>query len=331
MARRGLPIADGVKEMTTDATTMTLSHRSRHYKPQQIYIAQTLHKYMSRGATLSEAMSQTRRLFQPFECAMVRAGEQAGNLPDALEALKIFARRASHRKQHFSMHIMYPLVLMIMVTLITAFIFIKVFPRFSAIYNQLDAGSMPGLTVWIITTFSMLFYERAIEWVVFAVCFAMLLIFCRDIFYFVPVLGGWLRQNRLGQILMMLGMQLRGGVPMDEALGVLAKMKGGLWSRRVGRRLCEALPQGRGLGEALQSLRLLPRGVAAPVILAEQSGNIPETLIEVGWQLQDQADARFLDLIRTIEPLLILIISLVTGIVIISIYLPIFGLAFIAK
>ncbi|GAB4316307.1 MAG: hypothetical protein Kow0059_08800 [Candidatus Sumerlaeia bacterium] len=331
MVQRGLPLSEGVRELSRGSVIGAPGPRFIDYRPYVIYLADTLEYWCSKGATLGEAMHNARFAFHPYESALVRAGERAGTLVNALAALQEYFCQARRLRVRFWSNFIYPGVIFAIVVSIVTLMVVFVVARLREIYWQMGAA-LPPLTDTMISVILM-FYRNLVYPGVLIVAglVALLIMLRRSLLFYCPLIGRWRRQIHLAEVFMLLGLQLKGGVPVDEAVANLEMLGAHLWARRLNLRLRRTLARGEPLGETILQARLLPPDAAAPVILASQTGQLPDALIEVARQQMELARQRLETFGRALEPLLVTTIAASAGVFIVSMYLPLFNLVIVLQ
>jgi general secretion pathway protein F len=293
-----------------------------------------LNERLKQGRTLSQAMQELPQAFPTLYVSTVRATERTGDLPDALARYAAYEVQIDTvRKQVVSASI-YPVLLMIVGGLVVLFLLGYVVPKFSHVYEDIQ-GDLPLLSQWLLALGRFL-EDNGLIMGVLLVAGAILLgrmamlpaahrwVGAR--LWQIPAIGIRMRLYQLARFYRTLGMLLRGGTAVVTAIdmtsGLLAPaLRPGLASAR------EAIREGRTISEAM-----LENGLTTPVALrmlrvGERSGRMDEMMERIASFLDDEI-ARWVDwFTRLFEPLLMVFIGVIIGLVVVLMYLPVFELA----
>lgn len=290
------------------------------------------------GATLPEALAGHPASFPPFERALVKAGVESGRLEEALESLARYdAHRAELRHRVHEM-LAYPCVVLVAAVAALGLLLLEVVPEFEAFYSDFGVefpwllrfvvalsrtvregrwesialtvgalaagGGLLGLLAWLSGRVSALGRLRLR----------------------VPGLGARDRCRCTALFSRSLGLLLAGEYPLDESVRIAAETAGNPWfARRVGG-AARRVNLGTPLGEALNDAGPLPQSYCWLVATADRLGNLPEALR----RLADDYDAEMQGwdhlLAGLLAPALLLTTGVVVGMVVLSLYLPLYQL-----
>ena len=289
---------------------------------------------LRQGRTLSQAMQELPHAFPPLFVATVRATERTGDLPNALERYIAYALQLDLVRKKIVSASIYPVLLIVVGMLVLLFLLGYVVPRFSAVYEEIQ-GNVPLMSRLLLKLGSFL-QANGIVVAVAALgiaAIAVRLAFTATVRRWVgaklwqlPGIGSRLRLYQLARFYRTLGMLLHGGTPvvgaLDMASGLLAPaLRPNLARAR------EAIREGRAISEAMSE-----HGLTTPVALrmlrvGERTGRMDEMMDRIASFLDDEI-ARWVDwFTRLFEPLLMVFIGLVIGVIVVLMYLPVFELA----
>jgi general secretion pathway protein F len=293
-----------------------------------------LHADMRNGRSFSAALAAQPGVFPPLYVASVRANEQIGALAEAIERFIAYRAQADLLRKRVIGAAIYPAMILFVGGLVIAFLVLYVVPRFSVVFQEL--GDRIPLMSRLLLQWGRFAHDHGLQlllagavatgfvaWAVSrpAVRAALLRRAQR-----LPRVGEHLRAYQLARVYRALGMLQQAGIPIVPALA----MVGDLLPSSL-RPALEAVrrdvAEGRALSDALAA-----HGLATAVSLrllraAERSGRMGEMLERTaGFHEEDVAQA--IDwFIRLFEPLLMIAIGIVIGIVVLLMYAPIFELA----
>lgn len=306
----------------------------REHKAHVKAIITSLLESLREGRTLSDAMARQPEAFPPLYVAAIRASETSGELEAALDRYLAYHGQIDTVRKKIVSASIYPLLLIVLGSLVMLFLLAYVVPRFSQIYQDhsgnLSFGSRMLLSWgqfvaghgWELLTGAIIVIAGFSLWVRQPASRAWLTARWRKL----PGLGDKLLTFQLARLYRTLAMLLRGGIPATQALD----MASGVIEAGMRRQLAlarAAVSEGMSLSESFSR-----HGLATPVALrllrvAERTGRMGE-MLESAANFHEEELARDIDMFtRLFEPLLMAVIGVVIGTVVLLMYIPIFELA----
>ena len=305
-------------------------------------VVQALRRQIAAGKSLETALQQTG-VFDKLYCQMVAAGELAGNLDDMLNRLASHTERQQQLRRKVRMALVYPVAVLFIAALVVTVILVWVVPVFESIFASfgaqlpaatrfilgLSAGllhwGLPVLAVTVLTaTVLRRQYRRNETW---QWQFALRVLS-------MPLVAGLIRSANLTAWTRCLSMLTQSGVPLLEALEVLA----GVCTNQVYARLClnirQSVLRGSSLAAAMRNASVsagLKTGLFPPLLIqmvdiGEQSGTLT-VLLSRAADAQDEAlEQQVHGLTQLIEPLLVVVLGGLVGGMVVALYLPVFQL-----
>jgi general secretion pathway protein F len=288
---------------------------------------------LRQGKPFSAALEDAPQAFPSLYVATVRASERTSDLGEALGRYIAYASQLETLRNRLVSAAIYPVMLILVSSLVVLFLMGYVVPRFSHIYEDMG-DKLPfmsrvllhwGLAIeqyWLL----MLLGAGAVIVLLAAGGGRLLLQRLVGWMWRIPALGERMRVFQLARLYRTLGMLLRGGIAIVPALEMVA----GLLSAALQSRLAQATRSVRE-GQAA-SVAFDASGLATPVALrmlrvGERAGNLGEMLERIA-AFHDEEMTRWAEwLTRLLGPVLMLIMGMVIGMVVILMYLPIFQLA----
>jgi general secretion pathway protein F len=297
-------------------------------------VLQDVLRTLSAGQPLSAALREHAAAFPPLFVASVRAAERTGDLPEALARFVAYRAQIDEVRKKVVGALIYPVLLLAVGTLVTLFLLAYVVPRFAAVYE--DAGRDLPLLSQLLLAWGR-FFEVHWEVVLFGLiagaagsAFALsrsalgpVLI---NALWRIPAVGERLRIYQLARLYRTLGMLLQSGLPMVTAL----KQSSEMLSPQLRPRLAQAI-EALGTGQ-LVSGAMHDNGLTTPVALrmlrvGERSGRMSELMGRIA-TFHEEEMARAVEwFTRLFEPLLMLAIGAVIGLIVLLMYVPVFELA----
>lgn len=301
------------------------------------YAKKTLDQVISllyQGRTFSAAMQQMPQAFPPLYIATVSASERSGDLTEALTRYIAYHNQIDVIRKKVVSASIYPMLLLAVGGLVTLFLMGYVVPKFSVVYE--NAGTNLPWMSQILLEWGKLIGAHTTE--VFGGIIALIAAaiyalmrpeirgFLTAQFWKIPALGDRLHVFQLARFYRTSGMLLRGGIPAVSALGMVT----GLLDPAVAKQLAQAIKQiGEGItmSEAMEQNGLTTPVAARMLRVGERSGQMGEMMERIA-AFYDEEIARWVEWVtRLFEPLLMLFIGVVIGLIVILMYMPVFDLA----
>lgn len=296
-------------------------------------VLMAIHQRLHQGLSLADALARQPGAFPSIYVATVRASERTGGLEEALGRYVAYASALDALRARLVQAAIYPALLLLVGLAVILFLLGYVVPRFSHIYADVG-GELPWMSAWLLQAGSLVEAHGAALLATVAGLLAMLASGAGPWLrarlatwaWHAPALGERLRVFALTRLYRTLGLLLRGGVPLLQAMGMLEGLLPGPLAARLGpavRAVSEGVPMSVGLQQA---------GLATPVALrmmrvGERAGNMGEMLERIA-AFHDEEMARWAEWVtRLLGPVLMLLMGLVIGTVVVLMYLPIFQLA----
>jgi general secretion pathway protein F len=286
------------------------------------------------GLSFSDALARQGGVFPPLFVATARAAERTGDVREAIARFTAYRAQLDGVRRKVVAASVYPLTLAAVGLLVTAFMLLYVVPRFSRIYEEVG-GSLPWMTRWLIawgqvieahTTLVLAGTAAALGGLAFVVTRSSVRRWIGLQVWKVPAIGSRLRVYELARFYRTLGMLLKSGITLPTALD----MAGGLLSPLLRQGLeiaARQIRQGQPVSRAFEE-----QGLTTPVSLrllavGERSGRMPHMVERIALFYEDDL-ARWIDwFTRLFEPLLMMFIGALVGLIVVLLYLPIFELA----
>lgn len=297
-------------------------------------VLQGILQSLRQGKSFSMALEAQASVFPPLYIATVKAAERTGDLGNALLRYIAYDNQISLLKKKIVSASIYPLLLIVVGGLVIAFLMGFVVPKFSSVYEGTGAD-LPWMSQLMLQWGSLIAqHGELILTLIVSMLMLFVFIFKQPVmrqkllrsFWRIPAVGAKLQLYQLARFYRTLGMLLAGGTPVMVALDSL----GGLLDNSLAHSLKQAqtmISQGQPLSQAFQV-----NGMTTPIgermlLVGERGGNVAQMMDRIA-SFYDEELARWIDwFTRLFEPLLMLFIGLVIGVVVLLLYMPIFELA----
>ena len=323
LIRAGLPILKGLDLLAERLTDPAL----------EPYI-KSVRDEVRGGTLLSEAFRQ-QGIFPKMYVTSVMAGEKSGSLTEVLDRYITYQRIALAVRKKVMVSLMYPCVLIVLVTLLMVFLVTYVVPTFATLYTTMNA-KLPMMTVWLIAigttarSYILVFAGALVAGVFLFRWWAR-----RDsarltldrIKLKMPVAGDIWLKYQVAQLSRILGTLLTGGIPLVQAMETAADSLNTPLLKRAIEAAGKSVREGQPLSGSLKASRIFP-GLAVDMIeVGESTGALPAMLNSVAEFFEEDVNTRMTATLSLIEPAIMIVMGTFVAFVLISLYLPIFSLA----
>lgn len=285
------------------------------------------------GEALSSAF-EAQSGFPIMYTTTLLAGERSGNLQEVLERYVSFQRVSLAFRKKLITSLIYPSVLMCLVTALVIFMFAYVVPQFATLYDQLGS-KLPQMTIYLLNFSKWLNHNML--WILLIVVGCGLSIyrfstteggkdFIDSVRVRLPVFGSIWLKYQVGLFARTLSTLLTGGLPLVPSLETAARS---ISSRRVSKAVMESITtvrEGKSLAEALVTTNVFPDLAAEMITVGEQTGALPQMLNSVAEFFEEDVATALTASLALIEPAILIIMGVVVVFILISLYLPIFSL-----
>jgi general secretion pathway protein F len=286
------------------------------------------------GQTFSVALEQQPSVFPILYVATVRASEKTGDLPEALSRYVNYEQQLGAVKKKIVSSSIYPVLLMAVGGLVIIFLLGFVVPKFSRIYEG-TGGNLPFLSqvllAWGLFLEShgkelLIVVGLSIGGLVFGLSQASVRKWVIQLIWRIPALGKRLRIFQLARFYRTLGMLLKGGTSIIVALESVAGLLDVALQSKM-KQASTAIQQGQPISQAMDQAGLTTPIALRMLRVGERGGKIGDMMERIA-AFYDEELARWIDwFTKLFEPILMLVIGLVIGVVVLLLYMPIFELA----
>jgi type IV pilus assembly protein PilC len=323
LIRAGLPILGSIE---------LLARRQKilHFRAQLEDVATRV----KNGESISTAF-EAQGGFPVVYTTTLMAGERSGNLEEVLQRYLDFQRVSLTFRKKLLASLIYPAVLVVMVTGLFIFLITFVVPRFAELYDQLGT-KLPGITVFMLE-----FGKDAQSYGLYvaAALAVMIFLFSRwvktdagamavdKVRIGLPLVGNVWLKYQVGLFSRTLSTLLTGGLPLVPSLEVAARS---IDSRQIGNAVfasVETVREGKGLSASLEGTKVFPELAIEMIEVGESTGALPQMLNSVAEFFEEDVQTNLTAAMSLIEPTILIGMGLVVVTILISLYYPIFSLS----
>jgi type IV pilus assembly protein PilC len=288
------------------------------------------------GSTFSEGLAQHPKVFNRLFVNMVKAGELGGVLEVVLNRLSEFMEKAQKIKGKVKAAMFYPIAVLIVATCILSILMVYVIPKFKEVFaGMLEGEQLPAFTR-LVMGISDLIKDHFIYTTMGIAAFVILLmIFVRTKFgrhafdkfkLKVPAVGPVVSKIAISRFTRTLGTLVSSGVPILQALTIVKETAGNVIVANAVSSVHESVKEGETITAPLEASGVFPPMVISMVDVGEQTGALPEMLLKIADNYDDEVDNAVAAMTSLLEPVMIVFLAVIVGSIVIAMFLPLIAL-----
>ena len=318
--------------LTTALTSM--SHLQTKGIPAEV--TRDLKQEVTEGRGLSDAMARQPRIFSDLYVNMVRAGEQSGSLVDVLRRMAHHFQQFAEVQAKFKSAMIYPAMVIAVGILLVMFFMIVMMPRFTEMFRGFNIPlPLPTRMLISLSSFFTNFWCMVVGLLVLAALFILFKRFQsspaggRKIDEWkmsAPVIGNVVKVNLFGQFSRTLGTLLQNGVPVLQALKITEQVMPNILLKEAIAKTREQVTDGKTLAQPLAQSKLFPQLMVDLVRIGEETGDVPGALNNLADTYENELELSLRVMSDLIGPALIIVMAVIVGFLLLSIFLPLFKL-----
>ncbi len=286
------------------------------------------------GKSLSASMKSANNIFPSLVCEMVRIAEEGGRLDNALASASAYVDRAADLKRKVMNALLYPIVLTVISAATVVIMIMYVMPKFADIFTKMGAA-VPDSTKFMMNIgISMKTHPFQVFGGFIAFCVA-----CRFLLKLpavnkatflillrFPIIGDLLRRLALSRSFSSIATLLGGNVSMLHALEHGANVAGNPVLRDALLQARDLVERGAPLSESLAQTKKIPPALVRMVAVGERTGQLSALMSNTAGHMEEEVDGRLKALISIIEPIMIVAMGIVVGIITMAIIVPMYSI-----
>lgn len=287
------------------------------------------------GFSLSEALEKNKTYFSKFHCNLIALGEKTAALGLMFDRIAIHQEKHMKLKSKITSVLIYPIVVLCVASFVFIALLLGVVPQFEQLFSEVGA-QLPLLTqtvIYLSKHIGSIGFFLGSFFLIFSIIFVFLkkkypIINNKIDAYYVklPILNKVLREIIVARISRALSTALAAGLPLLEALQLVAEMTGNFVYKAAVLDSCERIRNGEGFYQALSKQSIFPSDFLQLIKVGEMANCLSEILNNVADLYEEKIDYWVDNLSVLLEPLLIIILGLMVACLVIAMYLPIFKL-----
>lgn len=309
---------------------------SGHKNPRMAKLVGQIRADLEGGSSLYEAISKHPVQFDELYRNLVRAGEGAGVLETVLETIANYQENIETLKGKIKKALFYPAMTIAVALIVSAVLLVFVVPQFEQVFSSFGAD-LPIFTQMIVAAsrfmvswwwLILLVTVGAVVGFVFALKRSPRMQHTMDrLILKVPVIGQIMHNSAIARFSRTTGVTFRAGVPLVEALGIVAGATGNKVYEEAVLHMRDDVAVGYPVNMAMKQVNVFPHMVIQMTAIGEEAGALDTMLFKVAEYFEQEVNNAVDALSSLIEPMIMVFIGVIVGGMVIGMYLPIFKLA----
>jgi type IV pilus assembly protein PilC len=292
------------------------------------------------GLLLSQAMARHPKVFDRLFISMVEAGEAAGILDQVLDRVAFQIEKATQIKRRVKGAMLYPTMVLVFATLVLIGMLMFLVPVFVKIFKELG-GQLPTLTQYVVNVSDLL---RNDWYIIFPVCIALFFgirkykktdqgrkLWDRIKLRIPMKIGDVVLKVTMARFSRTLSTLVAAGVDIIQALEITGHTSGNWVVEDALNDVRAKVHEGVPIAQPLVANEIFPPMVSQMVKVGEETGELEKMLSKIADFYEDEVDAAISTLTSIIEPLMMIAVGMMVGVIIISMYLPMFKMLTLVK
>jgi type IV pilus assembly protein PilC len=286
------------------------------------------------GSTFSEALAQHPKVFNRLFVNMVKAGELGGVLEVVLKRLAEFSEKAQKIKGKVKAALFYPIAVLIVAVAILGLLLVFVIPRFKEVFTGMGV-KLPGFTVFVLACSDAVknHYLQTLGGGTVLVVAFLLTIKTKigrlvwDKFKLkMPPFGSVVSKVSISRFARTLGTLVSSGVPILQALTIVKETAGNVIISNAINGVHESVKEGETITSPLEASGVFPPMVVSMVDVGEQTGALPEMLLRIADNYDEEVDNAVASMTSLLEPIMIVFLAVIVGSIVIAMFLPLIAM-----
>ncbi|MFC1642048.1 type II secretion system F family protein [Myxococcota bacterium] len=293
---------------------------------------------IEQGATFSDSLRRHRKVFDELFVNLVQAGEVGGILDTIMNRLSIYLEKRQKLVSQVRGAMVYPSIVIVIAAGVMTVLLTFVIPAFEEMFKDFGGGkaNLPKLTQMVVAIskgfvtvgpFLALAGLAASAGIVYIYRRPRGKRFFHRLQLKLPIMGAVIRKISVARFTRTLGTLLQSGVPILDALDICARTAGNVIVEAAVSHVRSSITEGRNMAEPLAETRVFPDMVVQMISVGEQTGALDQMLSKIADFYEEETDIAVAAMTSALEPLMMVGVGGMVGVVLMAMYLPIFSLA----
>ncbi|HXF42382.1 MAG TPA: type II secretion system F family protein [Pyrinomonadaceae bacterium] len=321
LLRAGIPVLQAISLLKSRSPSQNLRQ-----------VLADVEERIKTGSSLSSAF-EAQGIFPKIYTASILSGEKSGAIDEVLRRYVEYLKRSVGVTRKLRGALAYPAFLLVVATLMVAFLTLYIVPRMSDLFRQLSATrTLPGITLFVLSVSNTLV---ANSWwllpLILFLAFSLYVwirtesgkLFFDRLLLKIPIAGLLIRQMATSQLARSMSTLLSGGITVPESWEIASQALNNLELRRRSLAVAPYIREGRGFTDSIAQAQWIPELGLDMIGIGERSGSLREMLDEVAAFYDAEAEVKLEQFTTLLEPVILLVMAAIVLAILLAIYLPI--------
>jgi len=321
--KAGIPLIDSVKIL-----------QKQSVKPEQKRIFSNITYELVRGESFSHALSRQGSTFPQLLINMVKTAELTGDLPSILDDMTEYYTSIDRTRKQVVSAMTYPIIIFIFALVVITFILLYIVPEFVSLFEQNNA-EIPALTRFVIGASNFLTHNALyviggilIFLIVYMICFKKVKSFrkmMQSLFMRLPVIGNIMIYKEVSMFTKTFASLLNHDVFITDSMAILSTISSNEVYREIIQDSLDYLSRGAKISDSFKGKWAFPVVAYEMLVTGENTGRLPLMMNYVANYYSDLHSNYIKRLNTFIEPVMILFLAIIVGVVVLSVIIPMFS------
>lgn len=291
---------------------------------------------LTMGDSFSTAMNKQGEAFPRLLINMVKASEMTGELPEALDDMADYFTETDKTRKQMITALTYPAIVLVIAIAAIIFIMVYVVPQFVGIYQSIDGAKIPGITIFIMNTSDFLRNKWWLILIVLTLFIGINYYLYKNVKVFktlvqwiimhLPVFGNVVIYNEVTMFTKTFASLLSHNVFITDSMEILNKITNNEIYKLLLSDTISNLAKGEKISLAFKDHWAFPMPAYEMIATGEMTGQLPEMMSKVSSYYQELHRNAVARIKTFIEPLMIIMLAAIVGVIVLSIVIPMFGM-----
>ncbi len=300
-------------------------------------ILKDIKAHVEGGGTFSEGLRRHPKVFDDLFVNLIAAGEMGGILDTIHQRLAVYIEKRVKLKRQVRGALVYPTSILIVAFGVIAVMLTWVIPAFQSMFREFGSeDALPEITKLVISVSegfvdNLLLIIIVIVGTIAGVSWSYKTPkgkkFWHKAILTIPLIGPVMRKIAVSRFTRTLGTLLGSGVPILDALNIVAKAAGNVIVEEAIMKVAQKIREGRTMAEPLMETNVFPSMVVQMIGVGEQTGALDTMLNKIADFYEEEVDVAVAALTSLMEPIMMVFIGGIVGVILVAMYMPIFEIA----
>lgn len=285
---------------------------------------------VEKGESFADSLQKHPKVFPDLLVQMARAGEASGSLETSMERMATQFEKSAKTQALIKKAMIYPIVVACVAVGVVIVMLVFVIPRYTDMFAELDA-ELPAITLAVVALSD---FIQAYWFIIVPVVIAVVAVFkmwsktmsgkhvIGKLALKIPMTRNMVTKNASAQMARTLSTLLTAGVPLTEAVDIVADTMQNIWFKEALKDALEQLMVGVPLSQPLQTCGLFPPMVYHMVRIGEEAGSTEEMLNKLADYYEEEVEMAVQSLMAAMEPMIIIVLAGIVGVLLAAVMLP---------